>query len=874
MLEIASPKLKKLLMRSGGAIAMFALIASFGRGMFIAAIAQASRSEVDRRLEVMISMMTLEEKIDLIGGVDGFFIRALPSLNLPRLKLADGPMGVRNFGPATAMPGGINLAATWDPALAHRIAEQIGRDARAKGVHFVLGPGVNIYRAPLNGRNFEYFGEDPYLASRIAVGYIEGLQSEGVSATVKHFMGNNSEYARHSTNDVIDERTMREIYLPVFEAAVKEAHVGAVMDSYNLVNGQYMTQNTMLNTDILKREWGFSGVLMSDWFATYDGLAAANGGLDLEMPSGMFMNRQTLGGAVESGKLSVAKIDDKVRRILRLAIETHWLDRDQTDASIPRYNLAGDRAALEASREGMVLLKNDAGVLPLDKQKIKSIALIGPDAYPAVPVGGGSAGVRPFVASSFLEGISKELGTAVPAYYDRGIPALSELAQRTMFSTAESGGGSGAYAEYFTNETLEGGPFEHRIEDHINFGADLNADLGYSAVGYPANARSARWTGFYLARQAGAYDFFVQSTGEAGGYYRVSLDGKLILDNWTEARALVGIETLNLTAGPHKVLVEQHGRPGFLGTRFRFGIVAHGTYVNPEAERLASLADVVVLAVGFNAESESEGADRTFQLPPGQDDLIERISALNKRTIVVLTSGGSVDMHAWFERVPGLIEAWYAGQEGGTALAQILFGDANPSGRLPVSFERQWADNPVHDSYYPEPGTEQVAYKEGVFVGYRGYEHSGAKPLFPFGYGLSYTTFRYQNLSIRPISSVTSKSTASDTPAYEVSLDVTNTGRREGVEVVQVYVGELNPLLPRPERELKGFARVHLRVGATQRVRLTLNGRAFAYYRADAREWRIDPGEFTICVGSSVDQIRLKKTISIAAYRTASSIHR
>ncbi|MGH9559885.1 MAG: glycoside hydrolase family 3 protein, partial [Terracidiphilus sp.] len=265
-------------------------------------------TDVQHQVDAILSRMTLEQKVDLISGVDGFYVRGYPNLGLPRLKMADGPMGVRNYGPATAMPGGINLAATWDPDLAREVGKQIGRDARAKGVDFLLGPAVNIYRAPMNGRNFEYFGEDPYLASQIAVGYIEGVQSKGVSATIKHFVANNSEFSRHTIDEVIDERTLREIYLPAFEAAVKQAHVGAVMDSYNLINGEHLTQNKFLDTDVLKNEWGFRGVLMSDWLATYDGVAAANAGLDLEMPSGAFMNRTTLLPAIQEGRVSLATI--------------------------------------------------------------------------------------------------------------------------------------------------------------------------------------------------------------------------------------------------------------------------------------------------------------------------------------------------------------------------------------------------------------------------------------------------------------------------------------------------------------------------------------------------------------------------------------
>src|SRR5438045_7285118 len=350
-----------------------------------------SSSDVERRVEFILKQMTLEEKIDMLGGVDGFFVRGYERLGLPRLKMADGPLGVRNYGPATAMAGGVSLAATWNPTLAERVGTEIGRDARAKGVHFLLGPGVNIYRSPTNGRNFEYFGEDPFLASRIAVGYIKGMQNQGVSATVKHFMGNNSEFDRHNIDSIIDERTMREIYLPTFEAGVKEAHVGAIMDSYNLTNGAHMTQNVPLNIGIAKKQWGFDGIMMSDWTSTYDALAAANGGLDLEMPSGVFLNRKNLEPAIQQGKVSVATIDDKVGRILRTAVRFGWLDRDQIDYSIPRFNVQGRQVALQSAREGMVLLKNDSNLLPLDKTKIKSIAVIGPDAYPAVADGGGSA---------------------------------------------------------------------------------------------------------------------------------------------------------------------------------------------------------------------------------------------------------------------------------------------------------------------------------------------------------------------------------------------------------------------------------------------------------------------------------------------------
>jgi beta-glucosidase len=813
--------------------------------------APGGSAEIDRRVDSILTQMTLEEKIDMLGGVDGFFIRGVPRLGIPRMKMADGPIGVRNFGPATAMAGGIALTATWDPALAERVGREIGRDARAKGVHFLLGPGVNIYRAPMNGRNFEYFGEDPFLASRIAVGYIKGVQSQNVSATVKHFIGNNSEFDRHNSDSIIDERTMREIYLPAFEAAVNEARVGAIMNSYNLTNGEHMSQNGFLNTDVAKKEWGFDGIMMSDWSATYDGVAAANGGLDLEMPSGAFLNRKNLEPAIQQGKVSVATIDDKVRRILRTAARFGWLDHEQTDMSIPRYNQLGRQAALDAAREGMVLLKNDANVLPLDKRKIKSIAIIGPNAYPAVPVGGGSARVQPFVATSYLQGLSNYLGASgAQVYYARGLPSFGEMASASIFSTAANGGQPGLHAEYFSGADLGGTPVVTRTDSHISFGPE-------SRMAFPEKTLSSRWTGYYHPQSAGSYDIFVASTGEDGGSYRLYLDDKLLLDNWTTSKEVVGSVTLPLTPASHKIVLEQHGRSGWIGTRFQAGIIPHGSIVDAEAKRLAAMADVVVVAAGFSPETESEGGDRTFQLPPGQDELIREMAAANKKTIVVLTSGGNVDTNAWLKDVPVLLEAWYPGQEGGTALAEVIFGDVNPSGRLPVSFERRWEDNPVHDSYYPASGTNRVVYKEGVFVGYRGYEHNGMKPLFPFGYGLSYTSFKYSNLAIKPVQAGGTKSTSSG-PLYEVSFDVKNTGTREGADVAQVYVGDGHAKIPRPVKELKGFAKIKLRAGETRRVTVPLDQRALSYYDVSTKQWRADPGDFDVLVGRSSEQIELR----------------
>ena len=813
----------------------------------LAAVCQQTTStpgDSEARVETLLKQLTLEEKIDLISGVDDFYIRGNARIGLPRLRMADGPIGVRNYGPATVF-GGMGLAATWDPELAQRIGAVIGEDARARGVHFMLGPGVNIYRAPMCGRNFEYFGEDPFLSARTTVSYIKGMQSQGVSATVKHYLGNNQEYDRHNIDSVIDERTMREIYMPAFEAAVKEAHVGAVMDSYNLTNGQHMTQNGELNTDVAKKEWGFDGIMMSDWTSVYDGVAAANGGLDLEMPSGKFMNRATLLPAVHGGKVSEATIDDKIRRILRTAMQFGWLTREQKDLSIPRFNPEGKGVALEAARAGMVLLKNDGNVLPLDKTKVRTIAVIGPDAYPAQPGGGGSAEAKPFASVSYLQGVVDYAGKSAKVYYDRGIPTFDEIAKSTEFTTEIKNGQSGLKTEIFTNATLSGTPSVIRTEKHVRFEPSRGGDGTDSDV-------SVRWTGYFTPAAAGDYLAFVQGPGENGGY-RLYIDKKLVLDNWSDWYAFVGEAWMPLTAGPHQIELDYFAKKGWGKTAANLGIVRPETLISSEAKALALRADAVVLAVGFDTSSEGESGDRTFRLPPGQDELINQMAGFNKNTIVVITSGGGVDMTRWVDRVPALLQAWYPGQEGGTALAQLLFGDFNPSGRLPISIERRWEDNAVHDSYYPKRDEKKVEYTEGVFVGYRHFDKSGIKPLFPFGFGLSYTSFAYKNLKL---SSAPDGAGASDR-LVTVDFDVSNTGSSAGSDVAQVYVGDRHATVPRPVKELKGFAKVELGPGESKHVQVTLDRRAFSYYDVKSHQWMVAPGDFDVYVAHSSAEIEL-----------------
>jgi beta-glucosidase len=805
---------------------------------------------VDQRVDAIVNKLTLEQKLDLIGGVDDFYIRGYENLGWPRLRMADGPMGVRNFGPSTAYPAGLGLAATWDPEMAARIGAGLGRDARAKGVHFLLGPGVNIYRSPLNGRNFEYFGEDPFLGARIAVGYVKGVQSQGVIATIKHYMGNNSEFDRNRINVQIDERTQREIYLPIFEAAVKEAKVGAIMDSYNLVNGQHMTQNGTLNTDVAKKDWGFRGIIMSDWGATHDAVAAANGGLDLEMPNGEFMNRANLLPAIQSGKVSPATIDDKVRRIVRTAVEFGFLDREQTDLGIPRYNEDDRQVALQGAEESLVLLKNEGALLPLDSAGIKTIAVIGPNAYPAVPVGGGSAAVEPFNTVSYLEGVSNYLGDHAKVLYDPGIASTEEIMDRTQFTVDANGREPGIRGEYFNSTDFSGAPVM-RTDRRVNF-----QWTGESLQGMVAKGLSIRWTGHYTATKTGSYYWLINATGEDAA--RLYLDGKLTheyppKDGRGPAWRVVPMEAGRTYAVRFDFVIGPVWERQIVG----LGAIAADELITPKAKQLAAAADAAVVCVGFNRGSESEGADRLFELGLGQDELVQAISAANRKTIVVLTAGGSADVTKWIDRVPAVLHGWYSGQEGGRALPRVLFGEVNPSGRLPMTFERRWEDNPVHDTHYANAPGNTVIYKEGVFMGYRGYEHNGVKPLFPFGHGLSYTTFAFKNLGITPGAPKLGETVT-------VSFDVTNTGARAGAAVPQLYLGNPSASVPRPLKELKGFARVVLSPGETRHVTLTLDPRAMSFFDVKGHAWKQEPGKFLVFVGHSSAEVDLQGEYTVA----------
>jgi beta-glucosidase len=815
---------------------------------------------IEARVNDLLSKMTLEEKIDYIGGYQGFYIRPIDRLGIPAIKMSDGPVGVRNYGPTTNYPAGIEMASTWNPGLEKKVGEAFGRDARARGVNIILAPGINIYRSPMNGRNFEYFGEDPFLSGKMAAAYIQGVQSQKVVATVKHYAANNQEWDRHNVSSDIDERTLREIYLPAFEAAVKEGKVTALMTSYNLVNGVHASQNNHLINEILKGDWGFKGLVMSDWVSVYDGVGAANGGLDLEMPSAKFMNKEILMPAIKNGTVKESTIDDKVRRILTMIIQYGFYDHPQTDKNIPLDNPENSLIALQGAREGIVLLKNDQKILPLDRSKVKTIAVIGPNADD-LPAGGGSSYTTPFHSVSAFAGITKLAGDMTKVVYS---PGIGDSSDKTTFSNAvfyspdEASGvvdilkaapsekNRGMQAEYFDNKELKGEPKVTRLDKQINF-KWTKAPM----EGIPQDNFSVRWKGMIKVPKAGDYEFLVR--GDDG--YRLYIDDKLVLDKWQDQGA--NTETIKVKLEPgtiHMVKLEYYQSSG--DAEIRFGWRQPVKLENNEAIDLAAKSDVAIVCVGFDRNTESEGSDRTFTLPRGQEELIKAVAKVNKNVIVVLNGGGNVATANWLGDIKGLVHAWYSGQEGGTALAEILFGVQNPSGKLPASFEKRWEDNPTFNSYYDVNQSKRVAYKEGLLVGYRYYDTKNVEPLFPFGFGLSYTTFEFRNLKITPAATA-----MTGDQKVTVTFTVKNSGGRDGAEVAQVYVHEVAAKVERPYKELKGFEKVFLKAGETKTVTVALDRRAFSYYDVSKKAWVADPGSFEVLVGASSKDIMLKGTV-------------
>jgi beta-glucosidase len=811
---------------------------------------------IEAKAHALVARLTLDQKIELLGGVDGMYTRPMPAIDLPRFKMSDASVGVRTWGPTTAYPSGVSLAAAWNTELARTVGEALGKDARARSVNFLLGPGVNIARSPIGGRNFEYLSEDPFLNATLVVPFIQGVQSQGVIATVKHYALNDQEYNRHNASVDVDERTMREIYLPAFEAAVVKGQVDAVMNSYNLVNGSHATQNEFLNLKVLKGDWGFKGVLMSDWDATYDAVGAANYGLDLEMPGPRFMNAKNLLAAVKAGSVKESTIDDKVLRLIRTELRYGFLDRPQFDPADSIYSVADRAIALEGARESLTLLKNEGHFLPLDAAKVKTIAIIGPNAYPAVPGGGGSSEAHAFEPVSTLTGIANLLGPDAHVLYARGLPDMNEVFRGTHWEGAVK-------METFPSKDFTGTPETSSTGSIANSRPEMRGPAA-------ATPRSIRYTSSFKAGEAGEY--LVLASSSRADTFKVLIDGKQTVEQEQAEGQVPPYTSINLQAGQTVSVVADY-LPRAPGISFNLGIILGKDLVSADARKFASLADVVVVAAGFDASTEGEGHDRTFMLPWGQDALIETMAAMNPHTIVTLTGGGAMDTRHWIGKVPALLHTYYPGQEGGTAIAEVLFGKHNPEGKLPVSFDRSWEESPSAAYYYPVKGADtalhvtetdgrkvdyvipHVKYDDGLMVGYRYWTTTGKHPLFPFGFGLSYTTFGFSRLDV-PAKAVSGS-------MVPVSFDVANTGSVAGAEVAQVYVSDPSAKATRPERELKGFEKVRLAPGETKHVTLNLDARAFSYWSEAAHKWTIDPGKFVIRVGDSSESTPLHADLTL-----------
>lgn len=794
-------------------------------------------SEAEQRAKEIVAKMTLKEKLRYISGyTGGFSICPVPRLGLPEVFMADGPQGIRNNTKSTMYPSGILSAATWNRDLNYRLGRGLGQDAKARGVGILLGPGVNIYRSPLCGRNFEYFGEDPYLSGEVAKQYILGVQSEGVIATIKHFAANNQEWDRHHVSSEVDERTLQEVYFAPFRKAVKEAHVGAVMNSYNLLNGVHASENRWLNIDILRDTWGFKGILMSDWVSVYSTVGAANHGLDLEMPTGEYLNEELLMPAIEQGLITEATIDLKVQHILQTLIAFGFLDKEPKDTSIALDNPHSRQTALDIAREGIVLLKNEGNMLPLKGRTV----VMGSNAEVLV-TGGGSGFVSPFSTVSIAEGLEQLQKRNTIRLKD---DLLFDDLKDAIYAD-EGKRQKGFKAEYFKNVELKGTPDATCMENQIAH----DWGTGVPLEGFPADGFSVRWTATYVPVTNG----LVRMTMCGRGDYRAYINDQLICtDHLPEREQVIEVEA----GKKYRLRVEYHNYGGDARIGLKAGILNESLLKQTLAK-----AKNVVLCVGFNNGDEDggiegEGADRSFALPKPRLELIRKVTSLHDNVVVVVNAGGGIDFSDWGDKVKAIVMAWYSGQEGGRAVAEILTGVISPSGKLPISIEHRWEDNPVSKSYYENmkfAEYKRTQYSEGIFMGYRGYDKSGIKPLYPFGYGLSYTTFAYGNLMVEK----------NGVNRVKVTFDISNTGKMDAAEVAQVYVHDVKSSVPRPYKELKGYEKVFLKKGETKRVTIELEDDAFSYYDMDKQRFVVEKGDFEILVGTSSECLPLKGSITL-----------
>ncbi len=835
----------------------------------------------DERTALLLAQMTLEEKLGIVHGKSNDTYSTLPILRLgiPGLTMTDGPAGVTT-GKATALPSPIGLAATWDHTAAERYGKVQGEEAKATGHNVFLGSCLDIARIPVYGRMFETLGEDPILTGQLAVRSIQSVQGRSVIATAKHYNMNTQDENRFVVDAQLDERTLQEIYTLPFAMAVQDGQVGAFMAAYNKVNEVYSCENPHLLTDVLKQQLGFTGWVMSDYEATHSTIEAANAGLDQEMPSAKYFGDLLL-SAIQAGHVSLATLEDKVRRVLRTMFAFGLFDHPAQSKPLPIEEHG--KVSRDIAGKAIVLLKNKSDLLPLSNQQIHSIAVIGGDANHLI-TGGGSSLVKPPYTVSILEGIRRRVGDGVRVEYAEGVdpisaadmlPGLPLIPSSVLTPTGSDAQGYGWFAQYWTNTRFAGEPHLVRVDRHValNLGFFNYAMFNASSLTTPEelnNAISVRWTGDLTVPVTGEYTLSLTHLGTV----RLYVDGQLLIDEPGITIETQSVSLQMLADRPYALQIDYAAdRPeqyspvpgelsttGIIGSKVRLGW-KHPEGVVPlamqEAATLARQTDVAVVVV---RDYRNEHADLpSLTLSNEQDLLVQMVATANPRTIVVVASGGPVLM-PWLERVPAVLESWYGGQEQGNALADVLFGDVNPSGKLPVTFPRSDHETPVSSpEQYAHNGSMVARYSEGLGVGYRGYDQLGIEPLFPFGYGLSYTSFVYAQLQVEPEAS-------DSTTGVRVRFTLKNTGTHAGAEVAQVYLG-LPASTGEPPKRLVGWARVELEPGESREVTVMLDPNSashpLSYWDVAKNGWEIASGDYTVYVCASSRDIRLTNTLRI-----------
>ena len=804
-----------------------------------------SHAPVSERVSQVLAKMTLADKISMVHGTSGPYVgnvAAIPSLCIPGLTLEDGPAGVGDgMTGVTQLPAPVAAAATWSGADAAEYGKVIGAEDAGKGVDVDLGPTINMVRDPRWGRAFESLGEDPELAGQLGASEIQGIQSQGTMAQVKHLAVYNQETNRNTPADdaIVSDRAMQEIYLPAFQAAVSKGGAASVMCSYATINGAYACQDPYIETQVLRNQFGFQGFVTSDWGGTHSTVPSAQAGLDMEMPGGSDYGA-ALQAAVTGGQVPVSTLNTMVSDILTQMFKFGLFDHTQTGSPSATVTTPAHQAvAQDVAEQGTVLLKNDGNTLPLSSS-VKSIAVIGADASTsAQTAGGGSAGVTSSGTVTPLQGITSRAGSGVQVNYAEG-PAPSG-ALPTVPASAFSGP---LTTQFYNNMTLSGTPVATRTDPNVDF----NWNGASPQSGVNTTQWSAKWTGTIVPPATGTYTFSL--TSDDGS--RLFVNGQQVIDNWRDQAANTETATVSLTAGQAASIEIDYYQDGG-GSSVTLGWQPPGQDLIAQAAATAKSSDVAVV---FASDFESEGSDlANIDLPGQENQLISAVAQANPNTIVVLNTGSAVTM-PWLNQVKGVLEAWYPGQEDGNAIAATLFGDVNPSGHLPVTFPKSLADVPASTPAQWPGVNGQVQYSEGVDVGYRWYDAKGVTPLFPFGYGLSYTQFKFSDIKVTP-GQTTSRGQVT------VSADITNTGKRTGADVAQLYVGDPAKTGEPPE-QLKGFDKVSLQPGQTKRVSFRLSAaQAFSYWDTTANAWAVADGGYKLSIGDSSASLPLTTTVDV-----------